>query len=92
MECGESGKDALVNADRILRPSVHIAPPISQNSVRIYRCTLARLTAFLHYYYLDLEVANCIAAGVVTENLVFSILTMQSYKTKMGLIFLRLQN
>ena len=30
-----------------LRPSVHIAPPISQNSVRIYRCALARLTAFL---------------------------------------------
>ena len=29
-----------------LRPSVHIAPPISQNSVRIYRCVLARLTAF----------------------------------------------
>ena len=32
-----------------LPPSVHIAPPISQNSVRIYRCALARLTAFLQY-------------------------------------------
>ena len=30
-----------------LRPSGHIAPPISQNSVRIYQCALARLIAFL---------------------------------------------
>ena len=28
------------------RPEVRIAPPISKNEVRIYRCARARLTAF----------------------------------------------
>ena len=57
MECGESGEDASVNANRILRnggaiwtdgrrPEVRIAPPISKNEVRIYRCVQARLTAY----------------------------------------------
>ena len=42
-----------------LRPSVHIASPISQNSVRIYRCVLARLTAFHHYCKL-FDIENCV--------------------------------
>ena len=57
-ECGESGEDASVNADRILRNwgcnmdrrpqagSVLITPPISKNEVCIYRCVRARLTAY----------------------------------------------
>ena len=59
-ECHESSEGASVNVNRILRnwgaiwtdgrrPEVRIALPISQNSVGIYRCALARLMAFLHF-------------------------------------------
>ena len=42
MECGASGKDASVNATRILRNWTSI----SKNEGCIFRCVRARLTAF----------------------------------------------